>query len=120
MKETKFFELYDANPFNLYYVIYMIAERCAGKQTDPDSGETWENYENIDISIVRSIKPMPDAINQNNQVSDLKWEFVKEELVSDLEDSETNPDIESIGNAVKNLPIGKTTSHFFVKVELFN
>ena len=46
MKEIKIFELHEPNPIIAYQVMSIIAgSRCAGKETDPDSGEGWDKYE---------------------------------------------------------------------------
>ena len=118
MNETKYFELLDANPLQVYYIMSMVAGRSAGEEKDPDSGEDWSKYKNVDISIVRSSKPMPEAMDKHNLVSDLLWEFTVDELSEDYSSSDCNLDVENIGKEVKNLPIGKSSSHFFVKVEL--
>lgn len=118
MNETKYFELLEANPLQVYYIMSMVAGRCAGEEKDSDSGEDWSKYKNVDISIVRSLKPMPEAMDKHNLVSDLLWEFTVDELSEDYSSSDCNIDVENIGKEVKNLPIGKSSSHFFVKVEL--
>lgn len=80
MTETKYFDLTEVDSFQAYRIISMIAGRCAGADIDPDTNESWTKYENADISIVRSSKPMPAAMDNHNQVSDNLWEFTVEEL----------------------------------------
>ena len=118
MKEIKIFELHEPNPIIAYQVMSIIACRCAGKETDPDSGEGWDKYENIDISIIRSTKPISQALENHNVVSDLIWEFTVKELADDYSSDDTIPEISDIGHEVVKLPIGRTSSHFFIKVEL--
>lgn len=118
MKEIKIFELNEANPSICYQIMSIIAGRCAGKETDPDSGEGWDKYENIDISIIRSTKPISQALENHNVVSDLTWEFTVKELADDYSSDDTIPEISDIGHEVVKLPIGRTSSHFFIKVEL--
>ena len=116
MAETKYFELMEAEAFQAYGIMSMVAGRCAGEDVDPDTNESWEKYENVDISIIRSSKPMPAAKESHNQVSDNLWEFTVEELAQDYSSDDTNPYVEQIGHAVAKLPIGRVSSHFFIKV----
>ena len=118
MAEIKYFELVEADSFQAYGIMSMIVGRCAGDQKDPDTNESWAKYENVDISIIRSSEPMPVAKDNHNQVSDNLWEFTVEELAKDYSSDDTNPYVEQIGHAVAKLPIGKVSSHFFIKVTL--
>ena len=43
MNETKYFELLEANPLQVYYIMSMVARRCAGEEKDPDSEKTGRN-----------------------------------------------------------------------------
>ena len=116
MGDTKYFELLEPGSFQAYHIMSMVAGRCAGAQEDPDTNESWAKYENVDISIIRSSKPMPAAKENHNQVSDNLWEFTVEELAEDYSSDDTNPYVEQIGHAVAKLPIGRVSSHFFIKV----
>lgn len=89
MAETKYFELLEPGSFQAYHIMSMVAGRCAGAQEDPDTNESWAKYENVDISIIRSSKPLPAAVEDHNQVSDNLWEFTVEELAEDY--SNPNP-----------------------------
>lgn len=115
---TRFFELLSADHLQTSWIMTIIVGRCAGVNMDPDSDESWENFKDIDISIVRSSKPMPEAMEIHNQVSDNLWEFTVEELAEDYTSDDTNPYVEQICHAVAKLPIGRVSSHFFVKVVL--
>lgn len=118
MKETKYFEICDTSSMGMAIIMETITSRCAGASMNTDKDNDWSVYENVDISFVRSSKPMPKAMEQHNQVSDYLWEFTVEELASDYNSPDTNSDVEDIINAVKLLPVGRVSSHFFVKVEL--
>lgn len=56
MGDTKYFELLEPGSFQAYHIMSMVAGRCAGEQKDPDTNESWEKYENIDISTLVSLK----------------------------------------------------------------
>lgn len=116
MTETKYFELIGAESFQAYNIMSIIAGRCAGENVDPDTNESWAKFKNVDISIIRSSKPMPAAMNNHNQISDYLWEFTVKELAEDYISSDTNPFVEQIGHTVARLPIGRTSSHYFIKV----
>ncbi len=118
MAETKYFELLQADSVQAYMIMQMVSSRCAGQEKDPESGQDWSSYENVDISIVRSSKPMPEAMDKHNVVSNLVFEFTVQELADDYTSEECNPYVEQIGAAVKRLPIGHSPSHFFLKVVL--
>jgi len=120
MKETKYFELFSTEPEQTYYILYSIAARCAGKEQDPDTGKDWSNYEDIDISIIRSSKPMPEAMEKYNVVSNLIFEFTVNELAKDCSSDVCNDGVKSIAKAISNLPIGRNNSHFLIKVDVFD
>lgn len=116
MTETKYFELMEADSFQAYGIMAMVTGRCAGEEVDPDTKDSWAKYENVDIPIIRLSKSMPAAMDNHNQVSDNLWEFTVEELAEDYYSHGTNPYVEQIGRAVTKLPIGRVSSHFFMKV----
>ena len=70
------------------------------------------------ISIVRSSKGMPEAMEKHNVVSNNIFEFTVAELAMDAEDEDCNPKVSAIGRAVSKLAIRRCSSHFFLKVEL--
>lgn len=118
MNETKYFELSEANPVNAYMIMQMVAARCAGKDIDPDSNQDWTSFEYCDVSIIRSSKGMPEAMDNHNIVSNLTFEFTVKELAEDFTSEDTNPKVEQLGHSVAKLPIRRVPSHFFLKVEL--
>ncbi len=116
---TKIFEIYDSNSAAAYYIMSMIAGRCAGMQEDPD-GEDWTKYDNIDISIVKSTKGIENgAFENHNQVGDLRWEYTVKEFADDYNSQECLLDIDDIGHEISRLPIGKSYFHYYIKAELF-
>lgn len=119
-ENTTFFEILSADPIQVNWIMTIIVGRCAGVNMDPDSDESWENFENIDISIVRSAKTLPEAMDNHNQVSDNLWEFTVEELETDFRSDDINPHVEQIVKTVLLLPIGRVSSHFYIKVVVSN
>lgn len=116
--ETKFFDIPYADAQAVYQIMAIVSGRCAGEAVDPDSGEGWQKFENVDISVVRSTKRMPEALESHNQVSDLRWEFTVAELAADYSSPDCNEDVFEIGHEVGKLPIGRNSSHYYIKVEL--
>lgn len=115
---TKIFEIYEANSAFVYYIMSMVAGRCAGEQEDPD-GEDWTKYDNIDVSIVKSTKAIDKgAFENHSQVGDLRWEYTVEEFAEDYKSVEPLLDIDEIGSEVQRLPVGRSMFHFYIKVEL--
>lgn len=115
---TKIFEIYEANSAFVYYIMSMVAGRCAGAQEYPD-GEEWTKYDNIDISIVKSTKGIENgAFETHSQVGDLRWEYTVEEFAEDYKSEFPLLDIDEIGREVQRLPVGRSMFHFYIKVEL--
>lgn len=112
MKTTHFFELTEPSSEMGYYIMYMIASRCAG-----ESDEDWSSYENATVSIVRSAMNMPEAMENHNVVSNYVFQFETLELADDINYGD-NPKVFAIGKAVSKLAIKRCRSHFFIKVEL--
>lgn len=115
---VKFFDLTQGDFFNGIMIMRIISARCAGHEKDPDTNEDWTCYKNIDISVIRSRYTMPDAIRNHNVVNNLIYEFTVEELAEDYISDECNPDVENMCHHITRLPIGRNSSHFFIKVEL--
>lgn len=115
---TKFFELTEADASLAYYLMSIVVARCSGKQTDPDTDKDWTGYQNVTVSIVRSSKGMPDAMENHNVVSNNVYEFTVAELALDAGEDNYNPKVAAIGKAVTKLAIRRCSSHFFLKVEL--
>ena len=118
MDNIKFFELTDAEESLAYFLLSKITARCAGFDKDPDTGQDWKGFKNVTISIVRSSKGFPEAMDVHNVVSGNVYEFTVEELAKDAEDDDCNPKVMAIGKVVSKLAIRRCSSHFFLKVEL--
>lgn len=119
MTNIKFFELTEADATNAYYIMSIVADRCAGNQTDPDTDKDWTGYNNVTISIVRSSKGLPEAIENHNVVSNNVFVFTVRELAEDAVSDDCNPKVSAIGKAVTKLAIKRCSSHSFLKVELY-
>lgn len=118
MKQTKIFQLTDADAENAYYIMSFVVGRCAGIQEDPDTGEDWTKYKNVTVSIIRSTKDIEEALESHNVVSNNVFKFTVAELAEDAAQDHYNDKIFAIGAAVGKLPIRRCSSRFYLKVEV--
>ncbi len=118
MKQTKYFELTEADAVNAYFIMSRVVDRCAGMEKDPDTGQDWTTYNDVTISIIRSTRSMPEARENHNVVSNNIFKFTVAELAEDASMDNTNPKVSAIGRAVSKLAIRRCSSHFFLKVDL--
>lgn len=113
MDKEVFFDL-TADIVSFPFIMSIVSSRCAGN--DPEY--PWNEYNTVEVSIVRSAKHMPEAKNNYIVISDNKKVFTVAELKDDYNSEDCNPKVEEVMAFIKKLPMRNSPSHFYVRIRI--